>query len=394
MIRNFDEINILIAVVYLIIITIGIIGSIFNLIIFNKKSFKRTPSFRFLFYLSIIDLLVLIICKSYVLIKLVSFIDFRLYSNKICKIHTFLVYYLTHISSILLMIVSIERTILICNNLSLKLCMISNNKSKRKNLDDANHQNRRYDLNKKFQVEKIMILLLITIGFINCHLLFFFKVNYYDNLMINLETPDDYYDQEPKEFLLSSNLSTYEEEYRKNLTDFSMSIKNFDALSEVREIFNMPNTDRLYSCSFEINSNYEYFFKKIWIWIDMMIYSVIPFIVMLITSIVILIELNFNTKRLSRNTGTTGQNKSLVRKRNRRNNQLLIMLMATNIYFLICSLPYFIGKRVFKNENHSNISLLIDVLYYSNNSLNFIIYFLFSQKYRLAFYKILKLENN
>jgi len=263
------------------------------------------------------------------------------------------------------------------------------NKNKKNILDESVYRNRRFGLSKKFQVEKIMIMLLISIGLINVHLLIFFKVNFYDNLMINSNTPDEYYDQEKNSSAFNSN--TYEVDYRKNLTDLSINIKSYESIWEVREIFNMPSSDRFYSCSFEIKSTYEYFFKKVWIWIDMLIYSLVPFIVMTITSIVILLELNFNAKRLSQST-QSGSNRSLVRKRNRRNNQLLIMLMATNIYFLVCSFPYFIGKRVFKNENHSNLSLLIDVLYYSNNSLNFIIYLLFSQKYRLAFFKILRFK--
>ena len=66
-------------------------------------------------YLSVIDLFVLVICASDLVLTYGFSVEFRLVSDFTCKIHTFLTYFLTHMSSVVLMCVSIERLLVVLN---------------------------------------------------------------------------------------------------------------------------------------------------------------------------------------------------------------------------------------------------------------------------------------
>lgn len=104
-------------IIYLlpIIICIGIFGNILNMIVFNSKKMKKCSTFRFLLYLSIFDLLVLSICASDAFLRFGYQIEIRNYHIIICRLHTFLTYFLTHASSTILMIISIDRAFVVSN---------------------------------------------------------------------------------------------------------------------------------------------------------------------------------------------------------------------------------------------------------------------------------------
>ena len=101
--------NILISIILATIILIGFIANLLNVIVFSTKSMRLNSTFRYLFYLSIVDFLVLLTSASDSLLAFDFLITIRLKSNLTCKIHTFLVYFLTHLSSGILMIVNINR---------------------------------------------------------------------------------------------------------------------------------------------------------------------------------------------------------------------------------------------------------------------------------------------
>jgi len=107
--------NSLIFFVLATIILIGFFGNLLNLIVFSSKTMRKNSTFRYLFYLSAIDLLVLITCTTDSLLAYVYYIMIRLQSDFFCKIHTFMSYFLTDMSSLILMIVSIDRVLIIKN---------------------------------------------------------------------------------------------------------------------------------------------------------------------------------------------------------------------------------------------------------------------------------------
>ena len=82
-----------------------------NLIVFAKKKMRKITTFRFLLYLSVIDILVLLTGVTDILMKEMFHFEIRNYSDLVCRFHTFLTYSVTQVSSILLMVVSIHRAI-------------------------------------------------------------------------------------------------------------------------------------------------------------------------------------------------------------------------------------------------------------------------------------------
>ena len=93
----------------ILIVFFGLIGNLLNLIVFGTKSMRKISTFRFLFYLSLIDVLVLLVGASDMLTRNVFEFEIRIYSNFWCKFHTYFTYTITHMSSILLVIISIHR---------------------------------------------------------------------------------------------------------------------------------------------------------------------------------------------------------------------------------------------------------------------------------------------
>jgi hypothetical protein len=77
-------------------------------------------------------------------------------------------------------------------------------------------------------------------------------------------------------------------------------------------------------------------------------------------------------------------NKNVFKERLRRNRQVLYMLILTNLHFLASSLPYLVLALMYQGESNDKpaVNLLVHVLLYSNNAVNFFFFGLSSEKYR------------
>ena len=123
---------------FIVILVVGLIGNTFNMLVFGKKKMRKISTFRYLFYLSISDLLVLAIGASDILIKKIFLSEIRTQSQIVCKLHTFFTYFLTHVSSLILMAVSIDRAIIMSNTVILSEAAappISINTPKKESID-------------------------------------------------------------------------------------------------------------------------------------------------------------------------------------------------------------------------------------------------------------------
>ena len=143
------------AIVLFTIILIGLFGNIMNLKVLANKEIRKMSTFRFLLYLSIIDIMVLTICAVDSVMTYGFNIEVRQMSSFICKIHTFFTYFLTHMSSIVLMCVSIERLSVVCSS--------------------VNHSFLRPTRNSTFKsnrIEKILLIITVILVFFNIHYLF------------------------------------------------------------------------------------------------------------------------------------------------------------------------------------------------------------------------------
>jgi hypothetical protein len=108
---------------------------------------------------------------------------------------------------------------------------------------------------------------------------------------------------------------------------------------------------------------------------------------MSLCSVVILVKIN---SKSSKRLFEVAANKSVMYRRMRRNRQLLYMLLVTNTYFLLSNLPYCVSFVLFKGQkSESSVGqLLVHMLLYTNNAINFLFYGLSSQKYREVFGEI------
>jgi hypothetical protein len=128
---------------------IGSIGNSLSFIVFTQKQLRTHSTFRYLAYLSIVDLIVLYLGLGNLILRDYFRIDIREQNLLLCKLHTFLTYVTTHLSSWILTIVSIDRAI---------ACTV-------------------IQLNKRFcrpkSADRIFIGMCIIISLINSHILLF-----------------------------------------------------------------------------------------------------------------------------------------------------------------------------------------------------------------------------
>ena len=91
----------------------GLAGNIISIAIFRASSMKKHATFRYLTLLSIIDVCSLYIGCTQITLEVYFGVNVRLLSELSCRVHSFLVYFFTHFSSILLACMSIDRTVAI-----------------------------------------------------------------------------------------------------------------------------------------------------------------------------------------------------------------------------------------------------------------------------------------
>ena len=100
-------------------IFVGIIGNTVNIIVFSRRSMQKTLSFRLLLYLSIIDLIIMMLNGIETFVEFSLNFEMRTFSNFFCKFDTFLVYFLSQARNVFCMGITLDRAIKIRNLRSL-----------------------------------------------------------------------------------------------------------------------------------------------------------------------------------------------------------------------------------------------------------------------------------
>ncbi len=201
-----------------------------------------------------------------------------------CKLHTFFTYFLTHMSSVLLVCISIERTLAVYNTNVIKKFKIP--------------------FMKKYRVEKVILLVVIVIAFINIHFLFFFNLTHMhpvSNIMSNGDTAVLLIDKNMiNNSSINSSLSKSRMKTDKTFKNFKLRIKKFIIKSKkysrnkfssrseneipfeliigkmaIESDLKKENNELLLCYSFW-NQHYSYFMSYIWIYVDSLLYSILP----------------------------------------------------------------------------------------------------------------------
>lgn len=174
-------------------------------------------------------------------------------------------------------------------------------------------------IKKKFQfanldkglVDLVMIFIVMGIFLINGHYIWFLKLT-------DISKTDNY------------NISV-----KYDILNITLDPKKSSSLNFMME--NIINQELSLKRCYAIQGTfYERFLDDYWFWIDLSVYSLIPFIVNFISSLIIMIKLrnmNENYKQLLRSKGYE-YNKNNYMKKIKKNRQICVMLLNQNLYFL------------------------------------------------------------
>nr|QVK45804.1 G protein-coupled receptor [Proales similis] len=314
-------------------LSLGLVGNLLSIWIFRKPSMYQHSTFQYLAYLSFFDLCVLVIGYGQVFVKVYFSFDPRLISSFTCRLHSFLVYFFTHSSSMILVLMSVDRALVIGTRL---------------------------ELNYKFSVNRIVFSMLAIIAAVNAHWLLFIN-------LVDMEVPT--------QDIQLANASKIQ------FAD-SSSIASISYLNTS----NSTTYERLYGCWPSTDSPYLYFYENIWPWLDLALYAFVPFVIMLACSVIIIAKLCKSTRNMRRHRDN---NQQMVRRRQSRSVQITYLLITTNILFFLLVSPIVVLNAMKLLNEESVLSEVIYLLAYSNHALNFIFYGITCEKYREKLMRIL-----
>ena len=424
--------------ILVLLIAIGFIGNFFNCIVFGKKSMRKASTFRFLFYLSASDLMVLLVGASHVLVRLLFNFDIRLYSTFTCKVHTFLTYFFTHISSLILMIVSLDRVIKMKNlKKTSKTRIVKLTKTKAESritigFSQMNTEGQTLDV--RFEGIKASKKVSIRVKF--------HKNQYADRGFsftnvkpLNKVISSIQIKQKPDRIELMRRIHNF---FANFLTvdsvvlmlflflfisnfHFILFVKLFLQKVEIEKLFNMTGKEivpsviynnedtfkffktmgndsvEYFRCAAVPGSNYEIFMKTTWYWAEVMSFSLFPFFTMCISSLIISIEFKKVNKNYLELIAQEEQvlNKNHYLRKIRKNRQICLMLFNSNFLFLFLNLQYwscFFVFRLLQGENDllDQLQSFSSIIIYTNNVYNFFIFGITSSKYRQELFSLFK----
>ena len=146
---------------------------------------------------------------------------------------------------------------------------------------------------------------------------------------------------------------------------------------------------------FKCDSIYEHYYEFLgfkWLWIDLCVFSLVPFTILLIGNVSIIVRVLASKHKTRIQIAPSNGGTGAVR-RSDKTAQLTAMLVLLNIVFFVCTLPmaiYLIGepKWISKLKSYHEFAVLrlwwsvVNSFMYLNNAINFILYFLSGSRFR------------
>ncbi|XP_060576924.1 FMRFamide receptor-like [Ruditapes philippinarum] len=145
----------------------------------------------------------------------------------------------------------------------------------------------------------------------------------------------------------------------------------------------------------EINADYRSFFNVIWPWIDLCVFCLIPFTVIVIGNALILFKVLKSQRKVKSRVVPSAQNgnrQATTSGHNNKQSSMTAMLFTLNVVFLLSTSPvsiYNIGYPYWSENaslhKHAQLDFwwaIVNMLMYVNNSLNFFLYCLSGTKFR------------
>jgi hypothetical protein len=91
----------------------GLVGNVISIYVFARESMRKHTTFRYLLLISLVDICTLLTGCGDNLIKVYTDLNVRYLSDFFCKSHSFMVYFFTQTSSLLLACMSVDRAFVI-----------------------------------------------------------------------------------------------------------------------------------------------------------------------------------------------------------------------------------------------------------------------------------------
>ena len=336
-------------------LVVGTIANILSIIVFTRKEMRKFSSFCYFAMLNIVNLAFLYVTFLRSIMQYNFEIDIRTSSVFLCKTHVFFTYFLSHLSSLLLCTISIDRVISVM------------------------FIRRAKDLCTPRVAFMVTLFLIIFNFFLSSH--FLVLESSYVSLKNKSMSSDSFY-------------SDYQ-----NLNDSNLTTR--------------VHVEKEVLCDAKPETNYYKFLNKTWKIIDMSLYAFIPFVLMLICSVIIILRVAQQSNKFNKSSSSSNRAKKLDRSKtdelnsNTKNSQaknvsnntnenkfnsktrnLAMMLIPVNVLFIIFIAPVVIAIYVYADLGEDKLTLaIVEFLSYFNFSLNFFIYFLTSSKFREEFFK-------
>lgn len=354
-----------------VILVVGLIGNIINLYVFTRPVFnsKSLSAFRFLAYLSLIDLMYLLIGLSHIMVIVYTGYDFRTYSNFLCSLHSFLTLYLSHVSSNILAGVSVFRCVTITSLKPVKPIPVKNQDTPRgrqksifQQLFKSNSSSNKRFLDNFGHADLCVLFIMVLLFFFDCHYLIWMRLSVFDSSV---------------SYLNGTN----------QLNGTNIILHTICHPSESNQRF------------------YYEFLRNSWIWIDLFLYSYIPFVIMIVCTVLIIYRLFKINRKLKVNlkkrnpvvklndsgdinlmltqstecrsmaTPKPSLAAEAFRKSSRKNSQIYKTLLTLNIFFFVLVTPLVLANSLdLLNESNQIFRDFVYILAYLNHTLNFVFY--------------------
>jgi hypothetical protein len=192
--------------------------------------------------------------------------------------------------------------------------------------------------NKTRYTEMLVLYSAIFLGLVvNAHFLFFYDIESFD-----LKKKEDSFLESKQDLDLFSK--RFNRSGKANVQLFLASKTSFDLVPKPRLILNdlirfkQRSDEKIHVCMAVPNSYYIYFSKHIFSVLDTLIYSLVPSSVMAFCSVLILIEIKSKTNAFVKSSYDS--NKSIIKQRMHKQRQVFWMLIANNLFFIFCSVPF------------------------------------------------------
>lgn len=143
-------------------------------------------------------------------------------------------------------------------------------------------------------------------------------------------------------------------------------------------------------CS-SVSESYGKFWRSTWPFIDLLVFCIIPFSVLLVGNFLIFVKVLLSRRRINRHK-TTNSGKQKQKQRDSNFSSMTIIIVTVNSVFLLCNFPIGIFMVAYPSwrfetcgRKHAKLELfwcVVNICMYMNNSVNFLLYILSGRKFR------------